>query len=112
MSTGTTNRKDASLENKRVDETFAVDEKIADEKADVLYSDVLINQQLMNDAVDGENREHEMGMLAAIKQYPWACFWASVMCFTIVSLIPRILRFSLVPRLRITEIRVFGPEHH
>jgi hypothetical protein len=84
MSTGITNRKDASLEDKRIDETFAVNEVVAD-KADVIHSDVLINQQLMNDAVDGENREHEMSMLAAVKQYPWACFWGSVMCFTIVS---------------------------
>ncbi|OBT72927.1 hypothetical protein VF21_07780 [Pseudogymnoascus sp. 05NY08] len=84
MSTGITNRKDASIEDKRIDETFAVDEKVAADKADVLNSDVFINQQLMDDAVDGENREHEMTMLAAVKQYPWACFWGSVMCFTIV----------------------------
>ncbi|KFY35428.1 hypothetical protein V494_05927 [Pseudogymnoascus sp. VKM F-4513 (FW-928)] len=84
MSTGISNRKDASLDDKRIDETFAVDEKVATEKADVLTSDILINQQLMSDAVDGENREHEMTMLAAVKQYPWACFWAFVMCFTIV----------------------------
>ena len=112
MSTGITNRKDASLEDKRVDETFAVDEKVAAEKADVLHSDVLINQQLMNDAVDGENREHEMGMLAAIKQYPWACFWAFIMCFTIVSLFPHILRLTLVPRLRIGAIHAICQEHH
>ncbi|KFY79454.1 hypothetical protein V499_01583 [Pseudogymnoascus sp. VKM F-103] len=84
MSTDITDRKDATLEDKQIDETFAVGEKVAADKADVLHSDVLINQQLMDDAVDGENREHEMSMLAAVKQYPWACFWGSVMCFTIV----------------------------
>lgn len=90
MSTDITDRKDATLEDKQIDETFAVGEKVAADKADVLHSDVLINQQLMDDAVDGENREHEMSMLAAVKQYPWACFWGSVMCFTIVSPFPRI----------------------
>lgn len=41
----------------------------------------------MNYAVDGENREHEMGAWEAIKGHPWACLWAFIMCFTIVSLI-------------------------
>lgn len=94
------------MEDKRVDETFATDEKVAAEKgADVLHSKVFINQQLMNDAVDGENREHEMSMLAAMKQYPWACFWGFVMCFTIVSLFPRILGFVLV---QVFESRKFA----
>jgi SP family general alpha glucoside:H+ symporter-like MFS transporter len=38
-----------------------------------------------NNAVDAENREHEMGMWEAAKTYPWACLWAFIMCFTIVS---------------------------
>lgn len=54
------------------------------EKADVLHSEVLVNADLMNDAFDGENREHEQGVWAAAKQHPWACFWAFTMCFTIV----------------------------
>lgn len=60
------------------------------EKADILHSEVLINADLMNDAVDAENREHEEGLWASVKSHPWACFWAFVMCFTIVSLFPHI----------------------
>lgn len=52
---------------------------------DVLHDEVLVNEDLMNTAFDGENREHEMGILAAIKMYPMACFWAFIFCFTIVS---------------------------
>ncbi|QUC17533.1 uncharacterized protein UV8b_01774 [Ustilaginoidea virens] len=50
----------------------------------VSHSDVLVNKDLMSDAFDGENREHEMGVWAAAKKHPWACFWAFTMCFTIV----------------------------
>lgn len=52
---------------------------------DVGHSDVLVNPDLMHDAFDGENREHEMGVWEAVQTYPWACFWATLMCFTIVS---------------------------
>ncbi|EFX04092.1 maltose permease [Grosmannia clavigera kw1407] len=45
---------------------------------------VLANADLMNDAFDGENREHEMGAWEAFKSHPWACLWAFIMCFTIV----------------------------
>jgi hypothetical protein len=44
----------------------------------------LVDKDLMNDAFDGENREHALGVWAAAKQHPWACFWAFTMCFTIV----------------------------
>ncbi|EED24629.1 hexose carrier protein, putative [Talaromyces stipitatus ATCC 10500] len=54
------------------------------EKADILHSEVLGNADLMNDAFDGENREHEMGVWEAAKTHPWACFWAFIMCFTII----------------------------
>lgn len=54
-------------------------------KADVDHSEVLKNSDLMNDAFDGENREHELGVWEATKKHPWACFWAFIMCFTIVS---------------------------
>jgi SP family general alpha glucoside:H+ symporter-like MFS transporter len=57
---------------------------------DIKHSGVLGNVDLMHDAVDGENREHETGVWAAVKGHPWACFWAFIMCFTIVSG-PRIL---------------------
>ncbi|KAB5577891.1 maltose permease [Coniochaeta sp. 2T2.1] len=40
----------------------------------------LINQ----DAYNGENYEHSLTTWVAAKAYPWACFWAFVMCFTIV----------------------------
>ncbi|CAG7950314.1 unnamed protein product [Penicillium nalgiovense] len=54
------------------------------EKAAIEQSEVLVNTDLMNDAFDGENREHEMSTWAAIKSHPWACLWAFTMCFTIV----------------------------
>lgn len=53
-------------------------------KSDVIHDEVLVNADLMNDAVDGENLEHSQGIIAAIKSHPWACLWAFVMCFTIV----------------------------
>ena len=55
------------------------------EKAAIEQSEVLVNTDLMNDAFDGENREHQMSTWAAIKSHPWACLWAFTMCFTIVS---------------------------
>ncbi|KAL4802727.1 general substrate transporter [Aspergillus unguis] len=53
--------------------------QIQSEKADVLH-----NEDLLHNAFDGENFEHELGAWEAAKKYPWACFWAFVMCFTIV----------------------------
>ncbi len=58
-------------------------------KIDARASVVLANQQLLNDAYEGENREHEMGLWAAAKSHPKACCWAFIMCFTIVSLSSR-----------------------
>lgn len=52
---------------------------------DVKNSDVLANQDLMNDAFEGENHEHQQGVWEAVKAHPWACLWAFTMCFTIVS---------------------------
>lgn len=49
------------------------------------HSEILVNADLMNDAIQGENRDHEMGMWEAVKNYPMACLWAFIMCFTIVS---------------------------
>ena len=48
-------------------------------------SEVLVDKNLMSDAFQGENREHEMGVWEAVKNYPMACLWAFVFCFTIVS---------------------------
>jgi MFS transporter, SP family, general alpha glucoside:H+ symporter len=59
------------------------------EEKNGLHSEILVNPELMNDAFDGENREHEMGMWAAVKTHPKACFWAFIMSFTIVSPIVR-----------------------
>ncbi|KAK8844854.1 hypothetical protein IAR55_006704 [Kwoniella newhampshirensis] len=36
------------------------------------------------DAIEAENAEHSMTVLQAVKAYPWACFWAFVMSFTII----------------------------
>ena len=52
---------------------------------DILHSEVVGNKEMMATAFDGENREHEMGMMEAIKSYPMACMWAFIFCFTIVS---------------------------
>lgn len=48
------------------------------------HSEVLVDQNLMNDAFEGENAEHAMGVWEAVKTHPSACFWAFTMCFTIV----------------------------
>ena len=42
-------------------------------------SAILVNQDLMISAFDGENREHEMGLWESIKEHPMACFWAFIM---------------------------------
>ncbi|GLI73380.1 hypothetical protein PoHVEF18_001597 [Penicillium ochrochloron] len=59
-------------------------ESVRGEKNDVLHSEKVTTSDLMGDAFDGENREHEMGVWEAAKSHPWACLWAFVMCFTIV----------------------------
>lgn len=61
---------------------------------DLQHSEVLVNPDLMHDAFDGENREHEMGVWEAVQTYPWACFWATLMCFTIVSAVGALPRGS------------------
>lgn len=55
---------------------------------------VLADDILMNDAIDGENNEHAMTVWQAAKTYPWACFWAFMMCFTIVCLSPPSISYS------------------
>lgn len=55
------------------------------EKVEIHQDEVLANPELMNDAFEGENLEHQMGSWEAAKKHPWACFWAFMMCFTIVS---------------------------
>ena len=54
-------------------------------------SEVLVNKDLLNEAYHAENLEHEQGVWDAVKSHPKACFWAFIMCFTIVS---RVARFE------------------
>lgn len=62
------------------------DVDIYDKENGAVHSEVLVDNDAMNSAIEGENREHQMGVWEAAKTYPWACFWAFTMCFTIVSL--------------------------
>ena len=50
------------------------------------YEDQPVKVLGNEDAYDGERYEHSMGTWAAAKAQPWACFWAFIFCFTIVSL--------------------------
>lgn len=56
------------------------------EKVEIQQTEkILDDADLLNDAFEGENKEHEMGVWEAAKKHPWACLWAFTMCFTIVS---------------------------
>lgn len=55
------------------DAVFGGESKVSDYKAD---------------AIEAENAEHNMTVLEAVRQYPMASFWAFVMSFTIVSILP------------------------
>ena len=77
---------------------------------DIHTSEVLVNPDLMSDAVEGENREHEENMWASVKAHPWACLWAFTMCFTIVSRFSRIL--FAVPRSQIAQTCLLQTEQH
>ncbi|KAF2109781.1 putative hexose carrier protein [Lophiotrema nucula] len=46
--------------------------------------EILVNKELLNEAYHAENLEHEQGVWDAVKSHPKACFWAFIMCFTIV----------------------------
>lgn len=72
-------------------------------KVEVHEAEILVNPDLLGDAVDGENREHEMSVWAAAKTYPWACLWAFIMCFTIVSL-PCLTFFPFVQNTQLMPI--------
>lgn len=57
-----------------------------DRKNSLIEGAVVLNDiDLLDDAYAGENREHAEGMWASVKAHPWACLWAFIMCFTIVS---------------------------
>lgn len=64
---------------------MAADEVAEKQRVDTDHADILTKPALLENAFDGENREHEMGVWEAAKKHPWGCFWAFVMCFTIVS---------------------------
>ncbi|KAF2024251.1 hypothetical protein EK21DRAFT_117987 [Setomelanomma holmii] len=46
--------------------------------------EILSDKELMNNAYEAENREHENGLWEAVMDHPMACFWAFVFCLTIV----------------------------
>lgn len=78
MSSGIMTKNDADVLGKH-------DDAHRDSKSSALHTEVLHDSALMNDAVEGENREHQMGVWEAFKTHPKACMWAFIMCFTIVS---------------------------
>lgn len=53
----------------------------------IQHSELLVDNDLMNHAFAAENAEHEITAWQAVKTHPMACFWAFLMCFTIVSLL-------------------------
>ncbi|KAA8618748.1 AraJ Arabinose efflux permease [Pyrenophora tritici-repentis] len=65
------------------DETLAVEDGNR-EKSMSQHADILVDKELMTDAQNAENREHEMTLWEAVKDHPMACFWAFIFCFTIV----------------------------
>ncbi|OSS43334.1 hypothetical protein B5807_12036 [Epicoccum nigrum] len=50
----------------------------------VILKETLDDKDLLEASYEAETRENEMGVLEAVKTHPWACFWATVFCFTIV----------------------------
>lgn len=74
------------MSDPKLSATGVTEEKGGQRQGSVVeHSEVLVNRDLMNDAYDGENREHQMRTWEAVKTHPWACLWAFIMCFTIVS---------------------------
>ena len=65
-----------------------VKDEVEGRHVDILSSDVKVldNADLLNEAFDGENEEHGESLWSSAKAHPWACLWAFIMCFTIVSL--------------------------
>ena len=88
MSSGIVDSKDGfdkELHESKNDHDGVEFKELEEEKID-RRSSVLVDKDLMTDAMHGENREHQMGVWEAVKLYPMACMWAFIMCFTIVSL--------------------------
>ena len=78
---------DASLRKEIRIESVSVNGIDSDEleKRNIHHSELLVDANLMSNAYDAENREHEMSVTEAVKTHPMACFWAFIFCFTIVS---------------------------
>ena len=69
----------ASIKDKKLDPEF--------NEQGVVLKETLDDKDLLEASYEAETREKEMGVLEAVKTHPWACFWATVFCFTIVSYI-------------------------
>jgi hypothetical protein len=73
---------------------------------DTLHSEILVNKDLMTDAFQGEDSEHNQTVWQAVLSHKMACFWAFVMCFTmsvsplLVDAIPQCLNRSMSSRYR------------
>lgn len=61
-----------------------VDSELQHEKGLHHQTEILGDKDLMTNAFEAENREHEQGLWEAAKDHPMACFWAFTFCFTIV----------------------------
>lgn len=48
------------------------------------HSEVLDQKELLQDAYQGEDHEHQQTLWSSAKEHPMACMWAFIMCFTIV----------------------------
>jgi hypothetical protein len=75
---------------------------------DTLHSEILVNKDLMTDAFQGEDSEHNQTVWQAVVSHKMACFWAFVMCFT-MSVFPLLsdsapycVNRSMLTRWRIT----------
>ncbi|KZM22742.1 uncharacterized protein EKO05_0004584 [Ascochyta rabiei] len=50
----------------------------------VIQHETLNDKEALEASYEAENREHDMGLWEAVRDYPMACFWAFIFCFTIV----------------------------
>jgi hypothetical protein len=55
---------------------------------DTLHSEILVNKDLMTDAFQGEDSEHNQTLWQAVVSHKMACFWAFIMCFTMLVFVP------------------------
>lgn len=77
MSSGT-------VESKQDLHHHEVDDVGGEKDIGIHKTDDFVDPNILNDAYQGENREHEMGSWEAAKKHPMACMWAFIFCFTIV----------------------------